>query len=158
VQELAPISEVRASEAHPVLGAKHKHYTKCRFCGIFCFMKKTADAYILAAHIHNSFLGINDILTPEELLDSGVTVRTGSTSSNTSQRIETIGELDEVPVHQTVALDGLDRYHLSTVDLRYGGKHTQTVIMPESPVENLSVIANTLFMHKLVEIAQARSS
>lgn len=115
-----------------------------------------SDAYRVASHIHDSFLGINDMLTQEELANSGVTSQIGSTSSKTSQRIETRGILDEEPVHQTLALDGLDRYHLSTVNLRYGGKHTQTVIMPESPLENLDTLVNSLFMRTLIEIARAR--
>jgi hypothetical protein len=125
-------------------------------------MIKSRDAYIIASHIHGSFFGNNGNLTPAELFNSGVTRRVGSESSKTSRRIETEGILSEVPVHQTLALDGLGRYHLSTVDLRERGKHTQVVIMPEpspeSPPEHLEALTNSLFMRKLVEIAHARHS
>jgi hypothetical protein len=119
-------------------------------------MKKSPDAYILATHIHESFHGQNDILTLEEIATSGVRFRKGSSSSRTSQRLEITGQLNDVPTHQTLALTALGRYHLSTVDQRYGGGHTQVVIMPESTGEGFTELANSLFMHKLVEIAMVR--
>ncbi|MBW3569403.1 hypothetical protein KY385_04705 [Candidatus Parcubacteria bacterium] len=118
-------------------------------------MIKNTDAYTIASHIHDSFLGINDILSEEELAHSEVAVTIGSTSSKTSQRIETEGNLNGEQVRQVLALDKRDMYHLSTLELKDRGKLTQAHIGTQSPLENLEILAGSLFMHKLVEIAHA---
>jgi len=120
-------------------------------------MVKSPDSYKIASHIHDTFLGINGLLTAVELVQSEVVISIGSSSSKTSQRIETRGIVNGKRVSQVLALDGRDMYHLATLELEENGKLIKAHIGPQSPVENLDVLVNTLFMHKLVKIALARS-
>jgi hypothetical protein len=119
-------------------------------------MSVLSKAYLIADDIHAAFFPRNNMLRKAELSKSGVMARIGSTSSTTSERIETTGLVEGQLASQTLARDKWDNYHLSTTFLREGGQHVQGDIRPASPVEAVEFIDNTLFMEKLAEIARVR--
>lgn len=58
---------------------------------------------------------------------------------------------------QSLAKDRRGTFHLSTVihDAQ-GGPHFQDSIRPDSPIESIDVVVESLFMTALVEIANQR--
>lgn len=119
-------------------------------------MSEVSETCALASHIHDSFFGDNDLLSPDEIKASQVVAQIGSTSSKTSQRIQAYGEIGGQEAFQTLAKDKDGMYYLSTTSTRDGGGHFQFDVRPDSSLEAVEILANTFFMHKLVAIAHAR--
>lgn len=57
---------------------------------------------------------------------------------------------------QTLSRDKRGVYHLSTTFQEYGGEHVPLNIHEDAPLEVIEVLVGSVFMRKLIEIAQAR--
>jgi hypothetical protein len=119
-------------------------------------MSSVGEAYILAEHIHDTFFGVNGILSEEELAHSGVNATIGSTSSPKVRRLETEGIVEDRHAKQTLSKDRLGTFHLSTTFMEVGGEHVQSDIRIESEPADLDVVFSTLFMKRLIDFGLNR--
>lgn len=111
---------------------------------------KVSEAYVVAEHLHDTFFGNNDLLSPAQLAMSGVRATIGSSSSSTSQRIETEGVVNGRPAKQTLAKDRRGVFHLSTTF--YQGELVQADIRPSSDPGRTDTIVDSLFMRRLAQV------
>ena len=115
---------------------------------------RSYTVYTLTEQIHANFLGENSILSNEEIGDSGVKLAYGLNTPNVTQRLMVEGELDGRAAYQSLAKDRHGTFHLSTVF--NGAEHVQHDIRPTTPLEQIDVITDSLFMSALVRIATDR--
>jgi hypothetical protein len=122
-------------------------------------MIEASDAYVVTQHLHNTFFGINDVLSEAEIVASNVHARIGSTTSVTSQRLEVNGERNSFAVSQTLAqgMSGNFSVYGPTERDVPERTHIQQDIRRDVPSEMLEVIVGSLFMRALVDAANSRS-
>jgi hypothetical protein len=130
--------------------------SKTTLCGILIFMSEASIAYELTSHLHETFLGENNVITDEERNRSGVRLADGEI--NKTLKIHVGGYIDGKPCYQSLAKDKFGNFHLSTVSCEHGpgNPHTQIDIRPESPDVLLDFIAESLFMQALIHLAVSR--
>jgi hypothetical protein len=126
------------------------------FCCIIVYlMSQISDAYTVAHHIHESFFAANDILTAEEIAQTGVRVDPDC-GPNHTQSLYIRGELEGRGAYQTLSLGKDGKYYFSTVFTEPGGEYRLDRITQNSPLEKLETLASSLYMSALVKIANSR--
>ncbi|HSX29451.1 MAG TPA: hypothetical protein VLE73_02730 [Candidatus Saccharimonadales bacterium] len=114
-------------------------------------MSETLSPYQITEQLHDTFFSGNGPLTHDELKASGVYTAVGSMSSNTSRRIEAMGQVDGRLARQVLAKDRFGNFSFSTYFLEKGGELVQSNIRPESPPEKLDPISASLFMQTVIK-------
>lgn len=123
-------------------------------------MYPLSDAYRLVSHLYDTFLGVNDVLQPGELVKNSITI-TEAIDQKVFPRIEIQSQIDDRPVVQTLKKSKRGDFRLSTTFSDNEGGHVQHNVRPEAEtklldMEPMYVVGHCLFMAKLVHIALTR--
>lgn len=119
-------------------------------------MSEIFPAYRLAEHIHSSFYQYNDLLTREEIEESGVRGRPSHIFQTPQLTASAESEGQRFSQQLSLAKNGI--YYFSTVYSGEGGAVIINHITPNSPLERLEDLTGSVFMRALLKIAYERTS
>ncbi len=118
-------------------------------------MHKISEAYTLTGHIHDSFFGLNDVLSPEEIAMSGVRTDPNSEPNHT-RKLWVRGTYEGDKAYQSLSIGKNGVYYLSTVFTDPGGQYRLDRVTPNSPLDMLGLVAGSLYVCVLADIANSR--
>ena len=118
------------------------------------FVERPNPSYALAKHIHESFFGLNDNLSEQEIINSGVRANANSGPNHTAQ-LYARGNLEDRSAYQTLSLGRTGKIYLTTTH-DTGGGDMRVYIAPNSAPNRVPELVSSLFMRELVTIANNR--
>lgn len=118
-------------------------------------MPEKSLSYQLAESIHVSFFSPASNLTPKEISQTGI--KADIAKPYMTERLSVSGTEDGNLAYQTLSKSQKNGYFILTTVYREG-KTQFARITPNSPPEAIPVLASTLFMQALLDLAETRLS